>query len=100
MGFEYKILVDLTPQQSLELQYLILEHPHFRRKPYQENDFFEFRHPDHDNPDWMPNLKLLFEHDGIYICRYDHPELWRNLQLIQTYLQQHALVFTEVDYSE
>ncbi len=100
MGFEYKILVDLTPQQSLELQSLILEHPHFSRKPYKENDFIEFRHPDNDNPNSMPNLHLLFEADGIYICNNSITPIWNDLQIIKSYLEIHHLSYNIFDYSD
>jgi len=100
MGFEYKILVDLTPQQSLKLQCLILEHPHFRQKPYAGNDFIEFRHPDNDNPNWMPNLYLLFETDGIYICHNSISSIWSDLQIIKNYLDIHHLSYHIFDYSD
>ena len=100
MGFEYKILVDLTAQQSSELQCLILEHPHFCRKPYAGNDFIEFRHPENNNPKWMPNLNLLFENDGIYICNNSITPIWNDLQMIRSYLENHDLTYRIFDYSD
>lgn len=100
MGYEYKIIVDLTPNQSLKLQNLILKQPLFSRKPYKENDFIEFRSSDNNNSDWMPNLYLLFETDGIYICNNSIAPIWHDLQLIKDYLESHDLSYRIIDYSD
>lgn len=100
MGFEYKILVDLTPQQALDLQGILLRQIGFSRKPYKENDFIEFRHPENDNPNWMPNLTLLFETDGLYVCNYSITPIWEDLHTIKNYLEQHHLTFHIHAYSD
>lgn len=100
MGFEYKILVDLTEQQSLELQCLILELPNFSRKPYEENNFIEFRHSDNVNLQWMPNLRLLFESDGIYICNHSTLAIWDDIKVIKYYLDINHLTYRIFDYSD
>jgi len=100
MSYEYKILVNLTPQQSLELQNLILKQPNFSRKPYLENDFIELRYPENSNPKELPTLYLLFETDGIYICNNSISSIWNDLQTIKSYLKEHHLSYSIFDYSD
>ena len=100
MGFEYKIIVDLTPQQSLDLQGILLRQIGFSRKPYLENDYIEFRHQNNLNPKYMPNLTLLFETDGIYVCNYSITPIWDDLQIIKNYLKKNHFTYRIFDYSD
>ncbi|MBP5992956.1 MAG: hypothetical protein KA518_03350 [Acinetobacter sp.] len=100
MGFEYKILVDLTQQQSLELQNLILEQPCFSRKSDFKYDYIEFRHPNNLDQKYMPNLRLLFEADGIYICNNSTTSIWDDLTIIRNHIETNHLTYRIFDYSD
>jgi hypothetical protein len=65
MGFEYKIRIDLTELEKEEIRNLI--------PPKKEVTVFQD--------------EIIFEEDGIYVCKYDRPDLWCRLEKIRSYLQ-------------
>jgi hypothetical protein len=100
MGFEYKILVELSTKQSLKLQQILLQQIGFYRKPYLGHEYIEFRCLENSDPNYMPNLRLLFEIDGIYICNNSITSIWHDLHMIKKYLENNHLKYRIFDYSD
>ena len=72
MGFEYKIVVSLSSMDKKEVEGICLK--------YKSNlkDFpFDFEVKDYE----------------IYICRFDKPLLWTDLEDLRDYLQKRKLKF-------
>lgn len=99
MGFEYKIIAKLTKKQVSDIQYLLEENKEFDKKYVFDNKtYWDFRQL--DNKGKMPNSSICFESDGIYICRYDGSDLWRNLKELKEYINRENIRYTLLDYQE
>ncbi|MBB5638494.1 hypothetical protein HDE68_004423 [Pedobacter cryoconitis] len=73
--------------------------PYFEKKydfPGKENR--QFRHP--ENKDEMPNLIIIVETDGLYICHFSTFYLWTWLEVLKNYLDSLGIGYTLIDYQE
>ena len=99
MGHEYKLLMQPTLAQHKALVTLLESHSFFhRRYHYAGQEIREFRHP--DNHGKMPNLCVIFEPDGLYICQNGAPYPWQHLGALKSYLAQVAIAYSVLDYNE
>ena len=97
MGYEYRILVELSEKQSLKVQQILLQQIGFYRKPYLEYEYIEFRSPENSDPKYMPNLRLLFEIDGIYILNNSNLNHWYGIESIKLFMSHEQLSFKILD---
>ncbi|MDO4727715.1 MAG: hypothetical protein Q4B43_01790 [Bacteroidota bacterium] len=92
MGFEYKIKTKLTTLQITEIVELIETNACFERK-YQVNgnDFWDLKHT--ENQGDLPNVSLMLESDGIYICQWGTQDLWQHLDKLKNYFETENTAF-------
>lgn len=99
MGFEYKIEADFTAGQLQEITDLLERNPYFEKKyNFQGKENRQFRHP--ENKAEMPNLIIIFEIDGIYICQFGTSYLWTWLEVLKSYLDSNEITYIIIDYQE
>ncbi|NQX43288.1 hypothetical protein SAMN05421820_11651 [Pedobacter steynii] len=99
MGFEYKIKADFTTGQIQEIAGLLERNPYFEKKySFQGKENRQFRHP--ENKGQMPNLIVIFEIDGIYICQFAASFLWTGLEVLKSYLDSNGITYIITDYQE
>jgi len=99
MGFEYKIKADFTAVQIQEIASLLEQNPYFEKKySFQGKEIWQFRHP--ENKGQMPNLIIIFEIDGIYICQFAASYLWTWLEVLKSFLDSNRITYTITDYQE
>ncbi len=72
MGFEYKIAVSLSESDKTEIEDM-----------YKNNDS--------KKTDFSPKIEI--EDDGIYVCKYDKPDLWLGLDDLHNFLIEKNLDF-------
>lgn len=48
----------------------------------------------------MPAFLIQFESDGIYVCKNDSAELWKDIGKLKEYLELNDINFSVVDYSD
>lgn len=99
MGFEYKLKTKLTDRQITEIENL-LESAHLFDKKYEfENKLFrDFRHA--ENKGKIPNISIIFENDGIYICQYSSSYLWTDLDELKNYMEKEHIQYETIDYQD
>ncbi len=96
MGFEYKIKAKFTAIQTAEIQYLLENSKMFDKKyEFDKQIFWDFRHP--ANTGKMPNISIVFEKDGIYICQHISTEVWTDLDILN-YIQNQQIEYEILDY--
>lgn len=99
MGFEYKIQAKLTPQQSNEIAQILTKNDYFERKYWvNEQLFWDFRHP--DNRGALPNVSLIIESDGVYVCQWSTAEVWQYFDELKMYLHSQNIPIQIIDYQE
>ncbi|MEW7280405.1 hypothetical protein ABW636_17575 [Aquimarina sp. 2201CG1-2-11] len=97
MGFEYRIIAAFTKKQVVDIQGVLENNVGFDKKYEFDNKmFYDFRTI--DNKGTMPNICVFLESDGIYICRYDTPNIWENLQELKEHLDNKGLGYSVLDY--
>ncbi len=72
MGFEYRIVVSLSPKDKIEVKRICLKY---------KSNLKDFRF-DFDVKDCE-----------IYICRFDKPVIWKDLEDLRDYIQKRKLKF-------
>lgn len=65
MGFEYKIKIQLTNEEKEKIKDII---------PSKELRSFED--------------EMKFEDDGIYVVKYDRPDLWLRLEVLRDFIEK------------
>lgn len=99
MGFEYKIRAKLTPQQISEIEQILSKNDYFEQKYWvKEQLFWDFRHS--DNHEKLPNVSLIIESDGVYICQWSAVEVWHYLDELKNYLHSQNIPIQIIDYQE
>lgn len=99
MGFEYKLKTKLTDQQTAEIQDLLEKSVLFEKKyEYGHQLFWDFRHA--ENTGKIPNISIIFEEDGIYICQWSSSYLWKDLEELKNYLVKEHIEYDLIDYQE
>lgn len=99
MGFEYKLKAKLTERQTTEIQYLLANTSFFDKKYlFNNNLFWDFRYV--ENMGEIPNISIIFENDGIYICQYSSSYLWTNLDELKIYMADNQIEYEVIDYQE
>ncbi|WP_160137601.1 hypothetical protein [Chryseobacterium sp. c4a] len=99
MGFEYKLKTKLTHQQTTEIQDLLENAVLFEKKyEYAHQLFWDFRHV--ENTGKMPNISIIFEEDGIYICQYGSSYMWKDLDELKNYIEKEQIACEIIDYQE
>lgn len=99
MGFEYKLKAKLTDQQTAEIQDLLEKSVLFEKKyEYANQLFWDFRHA--ENTGKIPNISVIFEKDGIYICQWSSSYVWKDLEELKDYLQKEQIEYDLIDYQE
>jgi hypothetical protein len=72
MGFEYKITVSLSESDKTEIEHI-------------------YKNIDSKKSDFSPEIEI--EDDGIYVCKYDKPDLWLGLDDLYDFLIEKKLDF-------
>lgn len=99
MGFEYKLKTKLTNQQTAEIQDLLENLAIFEKKyEYAHQLFWDFRYS--ENTGKIPNISIIFEKDGIYICQWSSSYIWTDLQELKNYLEKEQIAYDLIDYQE
>lgn len=99
MGFEYKLKTKLTDKQIIEIQELLENSALFEKKyEYAQQMFWDFRHP--ENTGKMPNISIIFEEDGIYICQYGSSYVWKDLDELKNYIKDEQITYEFIDYQD
>lgn len=99
MGYEYKIAAKLTDKQVADIQDILVKSRFFDQKnEFTHKVFWDFRHP--DNKGKMPNIHIVFENDGIYVCQNSAPYIWTDLVGLKEYLDKEIADYTIIDYDE
>ncbi|WP_250253445.1 hypothetical protein [Chryseobacterium sp. Marseille-Q3244] len=99
MGFEYKLKTKLTDQQTTEIQDLLESSDLFEKKyEYAHQVFRDFRHA--ENTGEMPNISIIFEEDGIYICQYGSSYVWKDLDELKNYIEKEQIAYKIIDYQD
>lgn len=99
MGFEYKIKTKLTDKQTSEIQDLLESFALFEKKyEYAHQLFWDFRHK--ENTGKMPNMSIIFEEDGIYICQYGSSYMWTDLNELKSYMEKEHIAYDILDYQD
>ncbi len=97
MGFEYKLKVKLTTKQTEEIQDLLIKNIAFEKKYNLEGKaYFYFKKAENNSE--MPNINIMFEEDGIYICQYNSANLWADISLLKNYLEGNNINFEIMEY--
>lgn len=99
MGFEYKLRIELTDKQTNEIQDLFVKSNEFDKK-YELNNkvFWDFRKA--ENKGEIPNISVIFEEDGIYICQYYTSYLWSGLDDLKKYIECIKIECEIIDYQD
>ncbi|GFD83789.1 hypothetical protein KUL118_66510 [Tenacibaculum sp. KUL118] len=99
MGFEYKLRSILTNKQINDIQFLLLDNITFDKKYKFDNKvFWEFREAENNGK--LPNVTIVFENDGIYICQYGSSYLWTNLDKLKDYIKSNKIEYQPINYQE
>ena len=98
MGHEYRIIASLTAKQAEAIGSLLEHSEHFSGKyMYSGKEILEFRHP--DNKGEMPDLHIISEADGLYVCQNVSWNLWTHLDFLKQHLEEQQIPYevSEVD---
>lgn len=99
MGFEYKLKTKLTDRQTAEIQELLESSVLFEKKyEYAHQLFRDFRHA--ENTGKIPNISIIFEEDGIYICQYSSSYVWTDLEELKNYIETESIEYKLIDYQD
>lgn len=99
MGFEYKLKTKLTDQQTSEIKDLLENLALFDKKyEYAHQLFWDFRHV--ENTGKIPNISIIFEEDGIYICQWNSSYVWADLAELKNYIENKQITYEIIDYQD
>ncbi|WP_157541453.1 hypothetical protein [Hymenobacter aerophilus] len=99
MGFEYKISTFCTAEQLSNIRNFLQKHKYFdRNRLAYDKEFTEFRTA--ENTGVMPNLSIITEDDGIYICQHGSSYMWQDIEELKLYLQEEQIQYTIIDYQD
>ena len=99
MGFEYKLRTKLTNKQTNEIQDILVDNITFDKKyKFDNREFWEFRKAENNGK--LPNINIVFENDGIYICQYGSSYLWTDLDKLKDYIERNKIEYEIIDYQE
>ncbi|MCS4300771.1 hypothetical protein [Chryseobacterium sp. BIGb0232] len=99
MGFEYKLKAKFTDKQTTEIQNLLKSSVLFEKKyEYAHQLFWDFRYM--ENTGKIPNISIIFEEDGIYICQYGSSYVWKNLDELKNYIEKEQIKYQIIDYQD
>jgi len=99
MGYEYKIIAKFTENQVSEIRDLLVNSKTFEKQyEFENNTFLDFRRP--ENSGKIPNISIIFENDGIYICQYGSSYLWTDLDQLKDYIENENIEYEIIDYSD
>ncbi|MDN3692657.1 hypothetical protein QWZ06_10395 [Chryseobacterium tructae] len=99
MGLEYKLKAKLTEQQTADIQDLLENAVLFEKKyEHAHQLFWDFRHA--ENTGEMPNISIIFEEDGIYICQYGSSYVWTDLDELKNYIEKEQIAYKIIDYQD
>ncbi|UHO39795.1 hypothetical protein H5J24_07000 [Chryseobacterium capnotolerans] len=99
MGFEYKLKTKLTDQQTAEIEDLLENSALFEKKyEYTHQLFWDFRHA--ENTGKLPNMSIIFEEDGIYICQWSSSYVWTDLDELKNYIKKEQIAYEIIDYQD
>lgn len=99
MGFEYEIKLNLTKLQKDEIEIMIKNNFLFYKSYIFDNkEFFEFRNE--LNKGKLPDFIIIFEIDGIYICKFNTSYLWKDIDYLKEYLIKEQISFEIIDYDD
>lgn len=99
MGFEYKLKTKLTDQQTAEIQHLLENSVLFEKKyEYAHQLFWDFRYA--ENTGKLPNMSIIFEEDGIYICQWSSSYVWTDLDELKNYIKKEQIAYEIIDYQD
>ena len=99
MGFEYKLKTILTDKQTNEIQDLLVDSITFDKKyKYDGKEFWDFKRPENNGK--MPNINIVFEEDGIYICQYGSSYLWTDIEYLKDYIENEKIEYKIIDYQD
>jgi len=99
MGFEYKLKTKLTDKQTIEIQGLLVDNKTFDKKyKFDGKEFWDFRRADNNGK--MPNINIVFEEDGIYICQYGSSYLWTDIENLKDYIDNEKIEYKIIDYQD
>ena len=99
MGYEYKLKTKLTDKQTSEIQFLLVDNITFDKKyEFDNKEFWEFRRT--ENKGKLPNINIVFENDGIYICQWGSSYLWTDLDKLKDYIESNKIEYELIDYQE
>lgn len=99
MGFEYKIKADFNTGHIQDITDLLELNPYFEKKyDFLSKENRQFRHPENKNQ--MPNLIIISETDGLYVCQFSASYLWTWLEALKNYLDCSGIGYTVIDYQE
>ncbi|OCA79838.1 hypothetical protein BBH99_05170 [Chryseobacterium contaminans] len=99
MGFEYKLKAKFTDKQTSEIQNLLGNSDLFEKKhEYAHQLFWDFRYA--ENTGKIPNISIIFEKDGIYICQWGSSYAWTDLDELKNYIENEQIEYELIDYQE
>jgi hypothetical protein len=97
MGFEYKLSTKVTDTQTTEIQHLLEASTTFEKKyNFEKKILWNFRHP--ENTGKMPDMSIIFENDGIYICQYGSTYIWKDLDMLKSYKENNNMKYDIIDF--
>lgn len=99
MGFEYKLKTKLTDKQTAVIQGLLVNSITFDKKyKFDGKEFWDFRRAENNGK--MPNINIVFEEDGIYICQYGSSYLWTDIENLKDYIDSEKIEYKIIDYQD
>lgn len=88
MGFEYRILADLSKSQ-VEDVVMILKTNHFFHNSKVINNCCQLTFGNYENS--IPKFTIQVSTQTLDITRYDTPKVWQNLDELQKYFKEHSI---------
>lgn len=99
MGYEYKIITKLSNEQVKDISTLLERQSIFQKKHhFEDKEHWHFKK--FDNNGKMPSFFIIFETDGIYVCKNNTTQLWQDLEELKTYFETNQIHFYILDYSD
>jgi hypothetical protein len=99
MGYEYKIFTEISDTHKRNIEQILKHNILFAGiLKYGEIITLEFRKS--ENKKGMPTFLIEFENDGIYICKNDFAEPWKDIGELKEYLELNDINFSVLDYSD
>ncbi len=90
MGFEYRIVADLSKSQ-VEAIVIILRTSHFFHNSKVINDCYELSFGNYENT--IPKFTIQVSTKWMDITRYDSPNVWQNLDELEKYFKEQSISY-------